>query len=361
MPTHHRIIYLGVAFLSAVGQAAVHAAPVVIASEGGFQGVTAGSGTYGRDEVGVPSIFDDARVSSSPSAELSHAAPGNGNVKTGVIGTYPYGTTGATPLPGVSASVDIAGTRLFEGLAPLDWSAHAAAVASAQTGRMELATRGLPFSQGAAGGEFLFALSSATGTISNYFQPLFSREVAAALQTTPQYLTLTATLAGTTTQPGQVKGSLRIVSDYLTMGGLQELAIDVNATGEWTQQYTLQYAFTNLLDYGGHGNCLQRPDDAWVQCLSGAAVEANFSLLSDFGSGALSDLSVLLSWSVPDTVLSLRTDAASWGAPLAVDPPQGVPEPASGAMVLLALGALAGVQRLRPSDGAGRREATTAS
>lgn len=345
MPAHHRIAAFGCAVLSAFGVAAVHAAPVVTLSTGGFQSATASATAYGGGAFNAPNTLGDTRVSASPSAEVSEAAPGAGKVYTGVVGTYPSGGGGGTPLPGVSAGVDFSGTRNVAGAAPAPWSAYATAVTSAQTGRMEFEAAGVAYNQTPAGNQGMFAVSGASGMISNYFEAQFSREVAAELASVPQYLTLTATLMGHTTQPGQVGGRLRMVSDLRTSANLQEIAIDVQDTGDWTQQYQLQYAFTDLFDYPGDGNCLQQPGKPWVQCLSPLWVEASFAL----GSVAeeASTLSVLLSWSVPDTLLGLRTDAGSWGAPLAVDPPvQAVPEPGSAAMVVLGLGVLAAVQGL---------------
>ncbi len=338
MPTRH-LVALGIAFPLAFGQA-VQAAPVVTQSTGGAQSAMASATAYGRGAFDAPNMLDATRVSSTPTAEVSEAAPGSGRVSTGVVVTYPPGGAGGTPLPGVSAAVAISGTRVVDGAAPAPWSAYATAITSSQTGRMELEAAGVAYSQTPAGNQGMFAVSGASGKIYNSFEPEFSREVAATLGLVPQYLTLTATLVGHTTQPGQVGGLLRMYSDFRTLDNLQELAIDVQETGDWTKQYQLQYAFTDLFDFPGDGNCLDQPGKPWVKCISPRYMEANFAVASI--TEEASTLSVLLSWSVPDTVLSLRTDAVRWGEPLAVDPPiSAVPEPASAAMVLLGLGALA--------------------
>jgi hypothetical protein len=189
----------------------------------------------------------------------------------------------------------------------------------------------------------MFTVSGSAAVIYSSFESVFSRDVAATLESVPQYLTLTATLVGHTTAPGQAGGRLRMASDFRTMDNLQELVIDVQETGDWTKQYQLQFAFTDLYDIPGYGNCLQQPNRPWVPCLSLASMEASFALGSV--SESTSTLSVLLSWSVPDTVLDLRTSAAGWGAPLALElPVSAVPEPGSAAMLLLGLGVIAGLQ-----------------
>ncbi len=314
--------------------------------------------------------IDNARVYSYPTAQQSYAGSGTGNVDTGAVWTYAPGSSGNPPLLGVAASVDISGTRHFTGEPPTPWSAHASAIASSQTGRVELQAGGVPFTYDASSYAWMFAYTTARAGTMNGFAPEFSREVAAALGTIPQYLTLTATLTGRTASPGLVTGSLLAYSDFFDPTTYQELEIAVDAAGEWTRQYQLQYRLSTLVEYVGQAqgqqvfyNCLEAPSNwSWARCVSTVRFETSFNIGTESTSSDTNELSVLLSWSVPDTVLSLATDAANWGAPLAVDLPVAtVPEPGSAAMVLLGIGVLAGVQGRRRTLGVARRAASGAS
>lgn len=354
MPARHCIAPLGVACLLLFGQAAVHAVPVVGPETGGRQIATAAVYATVRDEVGTISTQPEFRTAATPAAAVS----GINSVSTGGVESYVPGSTGGTLLPGVAAVAAGSGTRAFEGEPVTPWSVQATGIASALTGRIELHAEGVQYRYASWGAEWMAAGSEASGKVFNSFFPQFSREVAATLQTVPQYLILTATLTGRTTTPGQVTGSLYVASDYGTRTGEQRLDITVDTVGEWTRQYQMQYQFTTLPDLGGT-NCLREPAEVtWIQCRSAAVFDASFNLYHDVNDDIASDLSVLLSWSVPDNVLTLYTDAANWGAPLAVDlPGSTVPEPGSAAMVLLGLGALAAVQGRRRPAGATRHNA----
>lgn len=344
------------AFLAACTLSAAQAAPIVTASQGGAQSIAGSSTVISMDTVGPPSGMTGGSVRTSSAMDTLLTEKG-ASFSTGVmpVPTFPPFTTGATALPGLAAIARVEGVSAFQNQPPSTWSAGASAIASAQSGRIELQAQGVPYHWAydfpTRTSESLLAFSSASGSIFSFFQPEFSREMAATLSAVPQYLTLTATLTGHTYAPGQAKGSLQVFSNYLDQSDRQVLNIDVQETGDWTKQYDMQFAFTSLANYGGFGNCLQR-QDAWVECLSSAAVEAEFSLSSSATTDMTSTLSVLLSWSVPDTILELRTDAANWGSPLAVDlPPSAVPEPGSATMVLLGLGLLAGCRRVRRTAG----------
>lgn len=352
------------------------AAPVVTYFSGGTQRADVYNSTFIRDTEGTPTsapLVSGWIVSSTTTVLPPRPAVSNGSstsFSTGSIATRPF--PDQPPIPGVGARVDVQGTANFLN-AVVPYSISAQALASAVSGRLSassqyLSEEGNIYPSSSIGIEMLDTGAWSHARLQNMFFLDVSIDDARQLATQPVGISATMTLTGhsdfldrSSLSPNSI--GPRVVASLETWAdNYQDASTHVSRSKTFNEKGILQDSISvdllssRLFNFapfdpnwdpsGGELNCLTsagNPVYAFMKCTVLVGLDVDLSTIA-FGGYSSSEAQVeaVMSWTASDRVSRVHTDAAFWGAPLALQLPSGqeVPEPGTASLVLAALSGL---------------------